>query len=60
MTVRPNISPQTETIKKFGGEQFASTEIDVMGRHIWRLMKAAERGDAPKADDGEERIKLIV
>jgi phenylpropionate dioxygenase-like ring-hydroxylating dioxygenase large terminal subunit len=36
---------QTETISTFGGEQFASTEIDVLGRHIWRLLKARERGE---------------
>lgn len=27
------------------GQQFASTEIDVLGKHIWRLLKAAERGE---------------
>src|SRR5262249_11001754 len=42
---------QTENIQRFGGEQFASTEIDVLGRHIWRLMKAAERGDVVPRDD---------
>lgn len=57
------LKTQTATIKRFGGEQFASTEIDVLGRHIWRLMKAAERGDVgenTKADDTEERVKLLV
>ncbi len=52
---------QTETVRRFGGEQFASTEIDVLGRHIWRLLKAAERGEG--ADDGavsEERVTLVV
>ena len=36
---------QTETIKRFGGEQFSSTEIDVLGGHIYRLLKQAERGE---------------
>ncbi len=56
---------QTDTIQAFGGEQFASTEIDVLGRHIWRLLKAAERGepsDAGEPHDAthEERIPLVV
>jgi phenylpropionate dioxygenase-like ring-hydroxylating dioxygenase large terminal subunit len=56
---------QTENIRRFGGEQFVSTEIDVLGRHIWRLMKSAERGaqSAAQNEDNEadeERIKLIV
>jgi phenylpropionate dioxygenase-like ring-hydroxylating dioxygenase large terminal subunit len=49
---------QTELIHRFGGEQFVSTELDVMGRHIWRLLKAAERGDTVSEDRGE--VKLIV
>jgi len=56
------LKTQTETIRRFGGEQFTSTEIDVLGRHIWRLMKAAERGAITAGDaEGEaERIKLLV
>ncbi len=34
---------QTSTIRRFGGEQFESTEIDLLGPHIWRLLKDAER-----------------
>jgi phenylpropionate dioxygenase-like ring-hydroxylating dioxygenase large terminal subunit len=51
---------QTDLIKRFGGEQFASTEIDVLGRHIWRLLRAAERGDAPDGERHEERVELVV
>jgi phenylpropionate dioxygenase-like ring-hydroxylating dioxygenase large terminal subunit len=52
---------QAESIKRFGGEQFASTEIDVLGRHIWRLLKRAERGDTSGEDDVlEERVRLVV
>jgi phenylpropionate dioxygenase-like ring-hydroxylating dioxygenase large terminal subunit len=36
---------QSDNIRRFGGEQFASTEIDVLGPHILRLLKQAERGD---------------
>jgi phenylpropionate dioxygenase-like ring-hydroxylating dioxygenase large terminal subunit len=45
---------QTGTIKHFGGEQFASTEIDVLGRHIWRLLRQAERGDTQGGDETAE------
>lgn len=50
---------QTETIHAFGGEQFAWTEIDVLGRHIWRLLKQAERGDAHGGEETGE-VKLVV
>ena len=50
---------QTETIQQMGGEKFSSTELDVLGSHIWRLMKDAAAGkihsnQAPY----EKRIKL--
>jgi phenylpropionate dioxygenase-like ring-hydroxylating dioxygenase large terminal subunit len=35
---------QSETIRRFGGEQFSSTELDVLGQHIWKLLRQAERG----------------
>lgn len=49
---------QTETVKRFGGEMFVSTEIDVIGKHITRLLRAAERGEA--ASDAESEVELIV
>jgi phenylpropionate dioxygenase-like ring-hydroxylating dioxygenase large terminal subunit len=52
---------QTDLVKRFGGEQFASTEIDVLGRHIWRLLRAAERGEVtPTGEVIEERVELVV
>jgi phenylpropionate dioxygenase-like ring-hydroxylating dioxygenase large terminal subunit len=51
---------QTETIQRFGGEQFVSTEIDVLGGHIWRLLKAAERGDTLRDGGHEEKVTLVV
>lgn len=47
---------QTENIRKFGGEQFESTEIDVLGGHIWKLMRQAERGI--ETEPSEKRFKL--
>ena len=51
---------QSETVKRFGGEQFVSTEIDVLGAHIQRLMRAAERGEQVQAVEEEERVELLV
>lgn len=52
---------QTEVVKRFGGEQFASTEIDVLGKHIWRLLRTAERGEVqPGGEVTEERVELVV
>jgi phenylpropionate dioxygenase-like ring-hydroxylating dioxygenase large terminal subunit len=49
---------QTENIRRFGGEQFASTRIDVLGPHIWRLLRRAERGEGDGAAPREERLTL--
>lgn len=53
---------QTDLVKRFGGEQFASTEIDVLGRHIWRLLRSAERGEVSRSPDvlSEDRVELVV
>jgi phenylpropionate dioxygenase-like ring-hydroxylating dioxygenase large terminal subunit len=37
---------QADNIGRFGGEQFASTELDVLGQHILRLLRRAERGES--------------
>lgn len=57
------LGAQTATIRAFGGEQFASTEIDVLGKHIWRLLRSAERGEVQRGEGGEvieERVELVV
>lgn len=56
---------QTEVIKRFGGEQFESTELDLLGAHIYRLMKdAADGRGAPALDTGapsyEKTIELMA
>jgi phenylpropionate dioxygenase-like ring-hydroxylating dioxygenase large terminal subunit len=38
------LKEQTEAIARWGGERFQSTEIDLMGAQIWRLLKRAEKG----------------
>lgn len=37
---------QSARIREFGGEQFMSTAIDLMGPQMWRLMRQAERGQS--------------
>jgi hypothetical protein len=52
---------QTEQIRRFGGEQFVSTEIDLLGPHIWLLLKQAERGEKPASDSvTEKRIGMSI
>jgi hypothetical protein len=45
---------QAENIRRFGGEQYLSTELDFLGPHVWRLLKQAEQGE-PGADAVVER-----
>lgn len=53
---------QSRTIRRFGGEQFMSTEIDVLGPHIWRSLKQAETGVVQRADEPTtvREIRLAV
>lgn len=54
------LKAQTESIRRFGGEQFVSTEIDVLGSHIWRLMRQAERGNLDATDEPFEKLLEMV
>ena len=52
---------QSETIRNFGGEQFVSTEIDLLGPHIWRLLRQAERRNLdPDGEPYEKEVAMIV
>jgi len=54
---------QAENIRRFGGEQFSSTELDVLGTHVWRMLRRAERGEAGPADPAEaaeRRVRMRV
>ncbi len=42
---------QAKNVRRFGGERFATTELDALGPQIWRLLRQAARG-APPADEG--------
>src|SRR5204863_10149973 len=39
------LAMQARAIARFGGEDFTSTEVDVLGPHIWKLLAAAANGD---------------
>ncbi len=56
------LARQTETIERFGGEQFASTPIDVLGQQIWRLLRHASgaTGAAGDAPAGEREVRLTM
>ena len=41
---------QTDRIRSFGGERFASTELDMLGVAIWHLLRYAERREAEGPD----------
>jgi phenylpropionate dioxygenase-like ring-hydroxylating dioxygenase large terminal subunit len=52
---------QSGNVERFGGERFATTEIDVLGPHVWRLLRQAERGEEPPASDRpehEHRVRM--
>ena len=51
---------QTRAIERFGGEQFISTEIDVLGGQIWRLLRRAAEGKGPDASDATFRRELTL
>ncbi len=51
---------QSETIQRFGGEHFASTELDVLGQHILRLLRRAGRGEVGGDVPPERRFRMRV
>lgn len=53
------LGAQTESVKRFEGEQFVSTDVDILGPHIWRLLKQAERGEEPD-ERYEAEVELMA
>jgi len=49
---------QTEVIRDFGGERYTSTELDVLGHEIWRLLKQAAGLEKPTPGVQEHRVKM--
>lgn len=49
------LARQTENLRRFGGEQYASSEVDALGQQIRRLLKSAERGEVTRLEPPQER-----
>ena len=45
---------QTETVRRFGGEQYSSTELDLFSAPVWRLLRHAEKGGDPPVIEPRE------
>jgi phenylpropionate dioxygenase-like ring-hydroxylating dioxygenase large terminal subunit len=55
------LGAQSRSIARFGGEHFSSTELDVLGQHILRMLRRAERGEPPGEPDApEQRVRMRV
>ncbi len=54
------LSKQTDAVQHFGGEQYVHTDVDVLGAHILRLLKRAERGEGPFADTETFETELLA
>jgi phenylpropionate dioxygenase-like ring-hydroxylating dioxygenase large terminal subunit len=57
---RDALRKQTEGIRRFGGERYASTELDLMGPEILRMLKQAERGLAEDEAAPERRVRFLA
>ncbi len=51
---------QTENTRRFGGEHHVSTEADLLGPHVRRLLRAEARGGSSVAEDFEKRMEIRV
>ncbi|MCB9556308.1 MAG: aromatic ring-hydroxylating dioxygenase subunit alpha [Deltaproteobacteria bacterium] len=54
------LARQTETISQFGGEQYVSTDLDILGQEIRRLLLQAERGDKLSQREPEIRHTTML
>ena len=44
------LAEQTASVRRFGSERYTSTELDLLGNGIWRLLRRAERAEAEPSD----------
>jgi phenylpropionate dioxygenase-like ring-hydroxylating dioxygenase large terminal subunit len=55
------LAQQTDNVRRFGQERYASTDLDLMGNGIWRLLRQAERDQlAPPPADEDRRVTFRV
>jgi phenylpropionate dioxygenase-like ring-hydroxylating dioxygenase large terminal subunit len=52
------LARQTEVIQRFGGERFTSTELDVLGHEVARLLRQQAGLEAPVAGVSEHRVRM--
>ena len=55
------LTEQTKLIEQFGGERYISTEIDILGGQIWRLLRRA--ADDRLAEDErpwKQEVRMLV
>jgi phenylpropionate dioxygenase-like ring-hydroxylating dioxygenase large terminal subunit len=45
---------QTRNIRRFGGERYTSTDLDLLGNAIWRLMRQAEKQEGKHQEHGND------
>ena len=51
------LEEQTRNIRRFGGERYTSTDLDLLGNAIYKLMRQAERGEqGPVASETEVEV----
>ncbi len=53
---------QTEAIRRFGGEQYMSTELDLLGPQVWRMLREAEEGRTSGVSDAvvEREVRFLA
>ena len=54
------LGEQTAAVRRFGGEAYVSTELDLMGPEIWRMLRQAERGLDPNSADIATTVRLTI
>ena len=49
------LGKQTATARRFGGEHYSSTDLDLFGNVVWRLLRHASNGDGGDAPSVEPK-----
>ncbi|QSJ19173.1 aromatic ring-hydroxylating dioxygenase subunit alpha [Nostoc sp. UHCC 0702] len=54
------LKAQAENIRRFGGEQFMSTDVDLVSSQIWFMLQQAERGELRSPKEITEKLVQIL
>lgn len=54
------LGAQTDTVRRFGGERFAHTELDALGPYIGHLLRRAEEGKDGEGDGQVVRRRMRI